>query len=93
MSMSTKRRSAVVSKRSPSAVSPESNQSAATPAVASIEPLLVPLSEAARLLGVRVYSIRRLTRKGLLPFKVIGNRWLVNYSALKAFASSDKRAA
>jgi excisionase family DNA binding protein len=91
MSMSTKRRSAVVSKRSPSAVSPD--QSAATPAVASIEPLLVPLAEAARLLGVRIYSIRRLTRQGLLPFKVIGNRWLVNYSALKAYANSDKRAA
>ena len=51
------------------------------------EPLLVPLKEAARLLGVRVYSIRRLTRKGQLAYKVIGNKWLVQYASLKAFAA------
>jgi excisionase family DNA binding protein len=53
------------------------------------EPLLVPLSEAARLLGVRVYSVRRLTRKGLLPHKVIGNKWLIPYASLKAFANNE----
>ena len=53
------------------------------------EPLLVPLAEAARLLGVRVYSIRLLTRKGILPFRQIGNKWLVNYAALKKFAEGS----
>ncbi len=51
------------------------------------EPLLVPLAEAARLLGIKVYSIRRLTRKGQLAYKVIGNKWLVQYASLKAFAT------
>ncbi len=54
--------------------------------VLTTEPLLVPLAEAARLLGVKTYSIRQLTRKGHLPVKVIGNRWLVPYAALQAFA-------
>lgn len=51
------------------------------------EPLLVTLGEAARLLGVKIYSVRQLTRKGILPHKVIGNKWCVNYQALKAFAA------
>ena len=54
---------------------------------ASPEPLLVPLAEAARLLGVRIYSIRRMTRKGVLPYK------LIPFAALKAFASNTKAAA
>jgi excisionase family DNA binding protein len=59
---------------------------ATTEVPSSTEPLLVPLSEAARLLGVRVYSIRLLTRKGVLPYRVIGNRWQIPLKALKAFA-------
>jgi excisionase family DNA binding protein len=55
--------------------------------IAPPEPLLIPLKEAARLLGVQVYSIRRLTRRGVLPYKKIGNKWLVHYQALKKFAS------
>jgi excisionase family DNA binding protein len=42
---------------------------------------------AARLLGVQVYSIRRLTRRGVLPYKKIGNKWLIHYGSLKKFAS------
>jgi excisionase family DNA binding protein len=57
-----------------------------SPVVLTTEPLLVPLSEAARLLGVKTYSVRQLTRSGQLPVKVIGNRWLVPYAALQAFA-------
>ena len=53
------------------------------------EPLLVPLKQAARLLGVEVYSIRQLTRRGVLPYRVIGNRWLVPYAALKKFAEGS----
>jgi excisionase family DNA binding protein len=56
------------------------------PVVIPTEPLLVSLKDAARFLGVQVYSIRQLTRRGVLPYKVIGKRWLVNYAALKAFA-------
>jgi len=56
----------------------------ATPAP---EPLLVSLSEAARLLGVKIYSIRRLARKGVLLHRVIGNRWLIHFQTLKAFAN------
>jgi excisionase family DNA binding protein len=63
----------------------------AVPVVVSSEPLLVPLEDAARLLGVQVYSIRRLTRKGVLPYKVIGNKWLINYSALKEFANGNSK--
>jgi excisionase family DNA binding protein len=64
-------------------------------AVTPNEPLLVPLSEAARLLGTKIYSIRLLCRKGALPFRIVGNRWLVNYQALKKFAegSANGRAA
>lgn len=51
------------------------------------EPLLVPLKEAARLLGVRVYSVRRMTRRGILPHRTIGNKWLVPYHSLIAFAN------
>jgi excisionase family DNA binding protein len=66
---------------------PLSPSNKATVVSTPVEPLLVPLSEAARLLGVKVYSIRRLTRKGQLAYKVIGNRWLVHYASLKAFAA------
>jgi len=68
----------------------------ATAAMPFPEPLLVPLSEAARLLGVRIYSIRRLTRRGVLPYRVVGNKWLVPFASLKAFANGTlptKRAA
>jgi excisionase family DNA binding protein len=51
------------------------------------EPLLIPLKEAARLLGVQIYSVRKLTRRGVLPYKKIGNKWLIRYAALKAFAN------
>lgn len=57
------------------------------PVTRTEQPLLVPLSEAARLLGVKTYSVRQLTRTGALPVKVIGNRWLVPYAALQAFAA------
>jgi|BogFormECP03_OM2_1039629.scaffolds.fasta_scaffold11949_2 excisionase family DNA binding protein len=57
----------------------------------SLEPLLVPLSEAARLLGVKIYSVRRLARRGVLPRRVIGNRWLIPYAALKTFAAGKVR--
>lgn len=54
------------------------------------EPLLVPLKQAAQLLGVQVYSIRKLTRSGQIAYRVVGNRWLVNYQALKTFANDSK---
>ena len=57
----------------------------------SLEPLLVPLSEAARLLGVKIYSVRKLARRGVLPRRIVGNRWLIPYSALKAFAAGKVR--
>lgn len=57
----------------------------------SPEPLLVPLSEAARLLGVKIYSVRKLARRGVLPRRVVGNRWLIPYSSLKAFAAGKVR--
>jgi excisionase family DNA binding protein len=59
----------------------------AVPVVVPSEPLLVSLKDAAKFLGVQVYSIRQLTRRGVLPYRQIGNKWLVNYAALKAFAN------
>ena len=55
----------------------------------SPEPLLVPLKEAARLLGVRVFSIRKLCRQGALPHRLIGNRWCIPTAALRAFAAGE----
>jgi excisionase family DNA binding protein len=57
----------------------------------ALDPLLVPLSEAARLLGVKIYSVRRLARRGVLPRRVIGNKWLIPYAALKTFAAGKVR--
>ena len=37
-----------------------------------LEPLLVDLREAARLLNTNVYSIRLMVRRGVLPHRVIG---------------------
>ena len=56
-----------------------------------LSPLLVSLTEAAPLLGVKVYSVRQLCRKGTLPHRVIGNKWLVNYRALEVFANGGKK--
>jgi hypothetical protein len=43
------------------------------------EPLLVSLKEAARL--------------GVLPYRIVGNKWLVSFKAVKAFANDVKGAA
>lgn len=37
---------------------------------------------------MKVYSVRLLCRKGHLPHRVIGKKWLVSYAALKAFADA-----
>lgn len=72
----------------------EVNLASALPALP--EPLLVPLAEAARLLGVKMFSIRQLCRqfdatKGAvgLPHRLIGNRWLVPLAAVRAFAAGE----
>jgi excisionase family DNA binding protein len=63
------------------------SQSQSAVATLAVEPLLVSLSDAARLLGVKIYSVRRLARKGVLPHRQIGNRWLIHFQTLKAFAN------
>jgi excisionase family DNA binding protein len=67
-----------------------SKKSSASPSIDVIsisEPLLVPLRDAARLLGVEIYSIRKLARRGVLPYRKIGNKWLVPFAALRDFAN------
>jgi helix-turn-helix protein len=58
--------------------------------VVSLEPLMVPLAEAAKLLGVKTHSMRQMCRQDILPYKKIGNRWVIPYQALKSFANNPK---
>ena len=52
-----------------------------------LEPLLVPVKTAARLLGVSPYTVRRLTRHGQLAHRKIGpSKWLISMASIKRFA-------
>ena len=54
------------------------------------EPLLVPVTEAARRLNLHPASIRHLVRRGELSAKKISpTKWLVNLSSVKKFASAQ----
>lgn len=51
-------------------------------------PLLVPCAEAARLLSVSTWEIRRLVHKGALRAKKLGKtHWLIVSKSIDAFAS------
>jgi hypothetical protein len=53
------------------------------------EPLLVPVPEAARLLSLSEYSIRRLCRKDQLKYKKLSpTKWLVTTASIRKFASA-----
>jgi hypothetical protein len=55
-------------------------------------PLLVPVSEAARLLSVSAWEIRRLCRRGALGYKRLGKtKWLVISRSIAAFAGEVAR--
>ena len=55
-------------------------------------PLLVPVREAARLLSVSTWEIRRLCRRGALRYKKLGRtKWLVTSKSIEAFASEENR--
>ncbi len=65
--------------------SPPQSQKSAPPLQ---PPLLVPVSEAARLLSVSAWEIRRLCRKGALGYKKLGRtKWLITSRSVQAFAS------
>jgi excisionase family DNA binding protein len=50
-------------------------------------PLLVPVAEAARLLSVSTWEIRRLVRRGVLGCKKLSKtHWLISTSSLQKFA-------
>jgi Helix-turn-helix domain len=53
------------------------------------DPLLVPVSEAARLLGVSEYSVRLLARKSQLAFKKLSpTKWLITMASIRKFADA-----
>jgi hypothetical protein len=55
-------------------------------------PLLVPVCEAARLLSVSTWEIRRLCRKGALGCKKLGRtKWLITSRSIAAFAGEVAR--
>jgi len=55
-------------------------------------PLLVPVAEAARLLSVSTWEIRRLVRKGALGVKKLGKtKWLITSRSIQSFASEVAR--
>ena len=60
--------------------------------VAPVEPLLVSLSEAARLLGVKMYTIRKMCRRGVLPYRTPAVKWMIPRSAIKNFVEGRKAA-
>jgi excisionase family DNA binding protein len=72
---------------------PRSKQVVPISVAVPTEPLLVSVRDAARLLGVKIYSVRRLVRAGSLSYRVVGNRWLVNFQSLKTFANGKGKAA
>jgi predicted DNA-binding transcriptional regulator AlpA len=69
-----------------------SAKASATAASSSQPALLVPVSEAARLLSVSAWEIRRLCRKGALSYKKLGRtKWLVVSRSIAAFAAEVAR--
>jgi excisionase family DNA binding protein len=55
-------------------------------------PLLVPVREAARLLSVSPWEIRRLCRRGALGYRKLGRtKWLIKMRSIQAFASEVER--
>jgi len=55
-------------------------------------PLAVPVKEAARLLSVSTWEVRRLVRRGALCCKKLGHtKWLVTTRSLHAFVSEASR--
>jgi len=65
---------------------------AVAPTIIQQPPLLVPVREAARLLSVSTWEIRRLVRVGALGCKKLGaTKWLINSKSISAFASESGR--
>ena len=53
------------------------------------EPLLVPVAEAAHILSVSPWEVRRLVRKGVLAVKKIGKtHWLIPVASLRKFSGA-----
>ena len=84
MSMSTKR-SAVVSKKQPSAV-PSPNQT-------TIQPRLLRVAEAARYLGATSWYVRTLIWSHSIAFVKFGKRHLLDVRDLDAYVDSQKATA
>ena len=62
--------------------------------VSNVEPLLIPVSEAARLLSISEWSVRRLVRKGYLSVRKLScTHWLIQTESLRRFASGSERRA
>lgn len=65
----------------------KSSTDIAAMAVRSPEPLLVTTAQAAELLSVSTWEIRRLVRKGLLTHRKLSKtNWLIQMASLKKFA-------
>ena len=54
-----------------------------------VQPILVPMSRAAELLGVSVRTVQNLITAKELPSRKIGRRRLIPYSALQTLARRD----
>jgi excisionase family DNA binding protein len=52
---------------------------------------LLSLREAARLLGVSFWSVRRLIQYGELPSVAVGRRVLIEPAAIEQFISTNRR--
>jgi hypothetical protein len=89
MSASRKQTAVVVDSFVRSGGSPPQSQNSSPPLQ---PPLLVPVAEAARLLSVSAWEIRRLCRKGVLGYKKLGRtKWLVVSRSIAAFAGEAAR--
>lgn len=61
--------------------------------VNSIEPILVPIDDAAKIIGVKRTKFYSIVNEGLIPIVKIGRKSLVSLSSLKAYVSSISQSA
>jgi excisionase family DNA binding protein len=58
--------------------------------IKTIDQIGVNMATAAELLGVSVITVRKLTRKGILPHVLLGRRIVYSVEGLKEFVKSGK---
>ncbi len=58
----------------------------------SVQPMLLGVKDAARMLGISPFTVRSWVYKGLLQFKRLGSRVLIPYAEVKRIAEEGLRA-